>query len=65
MKQEKEQEKESDKEYWFKLEGRIYAKDREDAQEQIDKMAIAGVNCERVFKELTEEEKEVSAEEEK
>ena len=42
------------KEYYFKLEGRIYADDLDDANDQIEKMAIAGVNCERVFRELEE-----------
>ncbi len=45
-----------DKEYWFKIEGKIYAKDYEDAHEQLRKMAIVGKNCERAFYEVDEDE---------
>ncbi len=43
------------KTYWFKIEGRIYATNEEDAREQIYKMAIAGENCERAFYNIEED----------
>jgi len=42
------------KTYWFKIEGTIYADDYHDAHEQVEAMAVAGVNCERVFREVKE-----------
>ena len=41
-----------EKDYWFRIEGKIYAKDGEDAYEPLKKMAIAGKNCERAFYEV-------------
>jgi hypothetical protein len=37
-----------EKDFWFKIEGKIYATDEKDAYEQLEQMAIAGKNCERV-----------------
>lgn len=46
------------KDFWFKIEGKIYATDEEDAYNQIHKMAIAGENCERAFYEVDEDKDE-------
>ena len=35
------------KDFWFKIEGKIYATDEEDAYNQLREMAIVGENCER------------------
>lgn len=35
------------KAYWFKILGRVYATDKEDAEEQVQAMAKPGVNCDR------------------
>jgi hypothetical protein len=43
------------KTYWFKIEGKLYAEDKEEAYDQLHNMAIAGENCERAFYELTED----------
>ena len=48
----------SEKEYWFKIEGKIYAGDEDDAYEQLSNI-INTTNCERVFYEV-EEDKNVS-----
>lgn len=47
---------ENEKEYWFEIKGKIYAKDRDDAGEQIRQMAIVGKNCERAFYKIKKEE---------
>lgn len=44
----------NEKEYWFEIKGKIYAKDRDDAEEQIRQMAIVGKNCERAFYKILE-----------
>ena len=46
------------KDFWFKIEGKVYARDKEDAYEQLREMAIVGKNCERAFYEV-DEDKEV------
>ena len=43
------------KDFWFKIEGKIYATDEEDAYEQLHKMAEAGKNCERASYEVEED----------
>jgi len=37
------------REYWFKIEGKIYAEDEDDAYKQLHAMAIAGTNCAMAF----------------
>lgn len=44
----------TEKEYWFKIEGRIYAENRDEANEQIHNMAVVGKNCERAFYKVDE-----------
>ena len=44
------------KDYWFKIKGKIYAKDYEDAHEQLREMAIVGKNCERTDYSIEEDE---------
>lgn len=44
-----------EKTYFFKIEGRIYATDEEDAYNQLHNMAEVGRNCERAFYEIDED----------
>ena len=45
---------ETEKTYWFKIEGRIYARDYNEAREQVENMAIAGTNCEGAIYDIEE-----------
>lgn len=42
------------KTYYFKIEGRIIAENEDDAREQIEAMAITGINCEMCFNKVEE-----------